>query len=244
MYALETSLELYKELEELKSKISKNKIDLLELNLAKIVLSVQRYLSLTNLNEIFLEFLIRLSEAIYLKSCLLLNIHNGNKEEIEDLEEISFKESLYLEKKFNYYRALPLERILFEKIFLGRISDILEKANKKKFADKGEKSLILRAILSILNQEEIKEEILKNFSVLSIEVYLENLKEYLEEKLSFSFKELIEEKLEKEKNLLEIVYYFLALLFLYLEGLCYMVQNSENEDIIIFSKNIYNKRIG
>ncbi|PMP98194.1 MAG: hypothetical protein C0169_00120 [Thermodesulfobacterium geofontis] len=244
MYALETPVEFYKELEELKGKISKNRIELIDLNLTKIVLSLQRYLPLVKFNEIFLEFLIKLSEAIYLKSCLLLNInvHNGNKEEIEDLKEIPFEKSL--KEKPNYYKALSLERILFEKIFLGRISDFPEKSDIKNFKGEGEKSLILRAILSILNQEEIKEEMLKNFSALSIEFYLENLKKYLEEKLSFTFKGLIEEKLEKERNFLEIVYYFLALLFLYLEGLCYMIQNSENEDIIIFSRNVYNKKIG
>jgi len=228
----ETSLELYKTLEELKSKILKNKYELIDLNLTNIVLSAQRYLSLVNLNEIFLEFLIRLSEAIYLKSCLLLNIHNGKEEKIEDLEGTSFKE--ILEERFNYYKALPFGRILFEKVFLSRIPYVFEREDKKSFAGEKEKNLILKAILSVLSREEVKEEILKNFSFLFIDSYLENLKEYLEKKLSFSFKELIKER--KEAEFLEIVYYFLALLFLYLEGYCYMVQNSENEDIIIFSK--------
>jgi segregation and condensation protein A len=229
----ETSLELYKTLEELKSKILKNKYELIDLNLTNIVLSAQRYLSLVNLNEIFLEFLIRLSEAIYLKSCLLLNIHNGKEEKIEDLEGNSLKE-FFLEEKFNYYQALPLGRILFEKVFLSRIPYVFEREDKKSFAGEKEKNLILKAILSVLSREEVKEEILKNFSFLFIDSYLESLKEYLEKKLSFSFKELIKER--KEAEFLEIVYYFLALLFLYLEGYCYMVQNSENEDIIIFSK--------
>lgn len=239
MHVSETSLELYNKLEELKSKIFKNKIDLIDLNLTHIVLFAQKYLSLLNLNEIFLEFLIKLSEAIYLKSCLLLNIHDENREKIEDLEEIYLKESL--EEKFNYYKAIPFERILFEKIFLGKIFDISEKYNKKSFVREGHKGLILKTILSILNREEVKKEILKNFSTLSIDLYIKRLKEYLKEKLSFSFRELIEKKTEEEKNLVEIVYYFLALLFLCLEGFCYMVQNNENEDIIIFSKNTYNK---
>jgi segregation and condensation protein A len=228
----EPSLELYNNLEELKSKIFKNKYELIDLNLTNIVLSAQKYLSLANLNEIFLEFLIRLSEAIYLKSCLLLNIHNGNEEKVEDLEGTSLKE--ILEERFNYYQALPLGRILFEKVFLSRIPYVFEKEDKKIFAGEREKNLILKAILSVLSREEVKEEILKNFSTPSINFYIEDLKEYLEKKLSFSFKELIKEK--KEVRFLEVVYYFLALLFLCLEGVCYMVQNSENEDIIIFSK--------
>ena len=232
MSVLETSLELYNILEELKIKILKNKYELIELNLTNIVLSAQRYLSLVGLNEIFLEFLIRLSSAIYLKSSLLLNIYNGNEEKIEDLEGKSFKE--ILEEKFNYYQALPFERILFEKIFLSRIPYVFERDDKKSFAGEKEKSLILRVILSVLSKEEVKEEILKNFSSLSIDSYLESLKEYLEKKLSFSFRELIKEK--KETEFLKIAYYFLALLFLYLEGLCYIVQNNENEDIIIFSR--------
>jgi segregation and condensation protein A len=229
----ETSLELYNNLEELKSKIFKNKYELIDLNLTNIVLSAQKYLSLANLNEIFLEFLIRLSEAIYLKSCLLLNIHNGNEEKVEDLEGTSLKE-FFLEERFNYYQALPLGRILFEKVFLSRIPYVFEKEDKKIFAGEREKNLILKAILSVLSREEVKGEILKNFSSPSINFYIEDLKEYLEKKLSFSFKELIKER--KEVRFLEVVYYFLALLFLYLEGVCYMVQNSENEDIIIFSK--------
>uniref|UniRef100_A0A7V4JPX7 Chromosome segregation and condensation protein ScpA n=1 Tax=Thermodesulfobacterium geofontis TaxID=1295609 RepID=A0A7V4JPX7_9BACT len=232
MSVSETSLELYSTLEELRNKIFKNKYELIELNLTNIVLSAQKYLSLINLNEIFLEFLIRLSEAIYLKSCLLLNIHNEKEEKNENLEGPSFKE--ILEEKFNYYQALPFGRILFEKIFLSRIPYIFERADKKSFAGEKEKNLILRAILSVLSKEEVKEEILKNFSSLFIDPYLENLKKYLEKKLSFSFRELIKEK--KETEFLKIAYYFLALLFLYLEGFCYMVQNSENEDIIIFSK--------
>jgi len=228
----ETSLELYNNLEELKSKIFKNKYELIDLNLTNIVLSAQKYLSLANLNEIFLEFLIRLSEAIYLKSCLLLNIHNGNEEKVEDLKGTSLKE--ILEERFNYYQALPLGRILFEKVFLSRIPYVFEKEDKKIFAGEREKNLILKAILSVLSREEVKGEILKNFSSPSINFYIEDLKEYLEKKLSFSFKELIKEK--KEVRFLEVVYYFLALLFLCLEGVCYMVQNSENEDIIIFSK--------
>ncbi len=232
MSVSKTSLELYSTLEELRNKIFKNKYELIELNLTNIVLSAQKYLSLINLNEIFLEFLIRLSEAIYLKSCLLLNIHNEKEEKNENLEGPSFKE--ILEEKFNYYQALPFGRILFEKIFLSRIPYIFERADKKSFAGEKEKNLILRAILSVLSKEEVKEEILKNFSSLFIDPYLENLKKYLEKKLSFSFRELIKEK--KETEFLKIAYYFLALLFLYLEGFCYMVQNSENEDIIIFSK--------
>ena len=234
----DTSLELYNTFERLKNTISKNRTELIDLNLSSIVISAKRYISLENLNEIFMEFLIKLSEAIYFKSCLLLNINSVNKENSEDLEENNLKENL-MEKRPNYYRALSLERILFEKIFLTKVSeDVLDNFDNKNFLGLGQKGLILRAILSVLKREGVKEEILKNFSAYSIEFYLESLKDYLEKKISFSFKELIEEKLNKEENekLLGVVYYFLSLLFLCLEDFCYMIQNSENEDIIIFSK--------
>ncbi|MCD6490345.1 MAG: hypothetical protein J7K20_06445, partial [Thermodesulfobacterium sp.] len=214
--------------------------ELIDLNLSSIVISAKRYIYLQNINEIFMEFLIKLSEAIYFKSCLLLNINSVNKENSEDLEESNLKENL-MEKRPNYYRALSLERILFEKIFLTKVSeDVLDNFDNKNFLGLGQKGLILRAILSVLKREGVKEEILKNFSAYSIEFYLESLKDYLEKKISFSFKELIEEKLNKEENekLLGVVYYFLSLLFLCLEDFCYMIQNSENEDIIIFSKNV------
>lgn len=238
MSASEGVLELYNSLETLKNTLFKNRFDLLELNLTRVVLSAQKYLSLTNLNEVFLEFLIRLSEAIYLKSCLLLNI-NVKEEKLESTEALSFEKNFsFPEERLNYYKALPLDRILFEKVFLGRFPEILENFDKNRDLGEGKKILILRAILSILNQEDIKEEVLKNFSSPSIEFYLKILKDYLEEKRSFTFKELINERLgEKEKGgFLEVVYYFLSLLFLCFEEVCYMVQNNENEDIIVFSK--------
>ncbi|MCU4137711.1 MAG: hypothetical protein MW689_001282 [Thermodesulfobacteria bacterium] len=238
MVISETALELYNELEELKKILSKNKFNLIDLNLTNIVLSAKNFFSLTTLNEIFLEFLIKLSEAIYWKSCLLLNIQNKDQEErIENLKEFKFEEDL-IKGGLKYYKALSLERVLYEKIFLPCIPNILEKFNERDFQKEGQKNLISKAIISILDREEIKEEILENLTSLSIEFYLETSKEYLQRRISFTFKEMIEEKLGKMKkdNLLEVIYYFLSFLFLCFEDLCYMVQNNENEDIIIFSK--------
>ena len=238
MVISETALELYNKLEELKKILSKNKFNLIDLNLTNIVLSAKNFFSLTTLNEIFLEFLIKLSEAIYWKSCLLLNIQSKEQEkEIKNLREFKFEEDL-IKGGLKYYKALSLERVLYEKIFLPCIPNILEKFNERDFQKKGQKNLILKAIISILDREEVKEEILENLTSLSIEFYLETSKEYLQRRISFTFKEMIEEKLGKMKkdNLLEVIYYFLSFLFLCFEDLCYMVQNNENEDIIIFSK--------
>jgi len=238
MVISETALELYNKLEELKKILSKNKFNLIDLNLTNIVLSAKNFFSLTTLNEIFLEFLIKLSEAIYWKSCLLLNIQSKEQEkEIKNLREFKFEEDL-IKGGLKYCKALSLERVLYEKIFLPCIPNILEKFNERDFQKKGQKNLILKAIISILDREEVKEEILENLTSLSIEFYLETSKEYLQRRISFTFKEMIEEKLGKMKkdNLLEVIYYFLSFLFLCFEDLCYMVQNSENEDIIIFSK--------
>ena len=238
MVISETALELYNELEELKKILSKNKFNLIDLNLTNIVLSAKNFFSLTTLNEIFLEFLIKLSEAIYWKSCLLLNIQNKDQgERIENLKEFKFEEDL-IKGGLKYYKALSLERVLYEKTFLPCIPNILEKFNKRDFQKEGQKNLISKVIISILDREEIKEEILENLTSLSIEFYLETSKEYLQRRISFTFKEIIEEKLGKMKkdNLLEVIYYFLSFLFLCFEDLCYMVQNNENEDIIIFSK--------
>ncbi len=238
MVISETALELYNELEELKKILSKNKFNLIDLNLTNIVLSAKNFFSLTTVNEIFLEFLIKLSEAIYWKSCLLLNIQNKEQEkEIENLKEFKFEEDL-IKGGLKYYKALSLERVLYEKIFLPCIPNILEKFNERDFQKEGQKNLISKAIISILDREEIKEEILENLTSLSIEFYLEISKEYLQRRIFFTFKEMIEEKLGKMKkdSLLEVIYYFLSFLFLCFEDLCYMVQNNENEDIIIFSK--------
>jgi len=238
MAVSETALELYNTLENLKNIISKKRFDLIELTLTPFVLSAQKYLSLTTLNEVFLEFLMRLSEAIYLKSCLLINTYVKSENEMETSKELKFEE-YQVEKKLNYYKALPLDRILFDRIFLSKVPEILEKISREKNLERGEKSLILKAILSILAREEFKERMQKNFSAFSIEFYMNELKKYLKEKISFSFRELIEEKVgkEKENRFAEIVYYFLSLLFLCFEEICYMIQNSENEDIVVFSKN-------
>ena len=238
MVISETALELYNKLEELKKILSKNKFNLIDLNLTNIVLSAKNFFSLTTLNEIFLEFLIKLSEAIYWKSCLLLNIQSKEQEkEIKNLREFKFEEDL-IKGGLKYCKALSLERVLYEKIFLPCIPNILEKFNERDFQKKGQKNLILKAIISILDREEVKEEILENLTSLSIEFYLETSKEYLQRRISFTFKEMIEEKSGKMKkdNFLEVIYYFLSFLFLCFEDLCYMVQNNENEDIIIFSK--------
>lgn len=235
----EISLELYNTLEKLKNKLHKNRIELIDLSLFPVVTLAKNYLFLERLDEIFVEFLIKLSEAIYLKSCLLLNIYNFEKESFEELKEENFNKSL-IEKRFNYFGLLPLERILFDKIFLSRISErALENLDGKRFFGGEEKILILRAILSVLRKEEIKEEILKNFTPHLIEFYLESLKDCLKKRVSFSFREFIKERVTKEENekFLEVVYYFLSLLFLCRENLCYAVQNNESEDIVIFSRN-------
>ncbi len=244
MSAQSSDLELYNTLESLKNTISKNRFNLIELSLAHIVVSAQRYLSLSALNEIFLEFLIKLSEAIYLKSCLLLNINIDNGEKIIENEEKNGIEEKTKMERLSYHKVLSLERILFDKIFLSGIFEYIETLNKEENLGEAKKQLILKAILSVISKELTKERMIKNFSLPSIEFYLSDLRKYFEKKISFSFFELIEEKLgvEKENKFLEVIYYFLSLLFLCFEDYCYMIQNSEDEDIVIFLKSSYSEK--
>jgi len=235
---METQKEIivYNEIKELKKILTRDKPALVNLNLLEMVNLIKSVSPWDLFKEVFLEFLLRISQALYWKSCILLNISH---EEPEEREKEEFQEEREIIREYNYYKCLPVGRILFEKIFLPAISEvIIEKLNFKTFDfSEGEINKLLKAILSVVERESIKSEFLEDLPDFSIETYIEEIKSYLDEKKSFTFKKFIKDKIAEEKKeeyLLKIVYYFLALLFLCYQSYCILVQNSEKEDITVF----------
>lgn len=233
----EISIDLHKEFQKLKSTLQTSKINLINLNLNEIFNTIRTYFSSWVLNELFLEFLIKLSEVFYWKSCFLLNIINKFSENLtEELkQELYRKEEMVNE--FMYYKALPLEKCLYKKIFLSQ-NFVEPNFREKELYPVKDKTLILKGILSILNKERKKKEFLFVLSERSIKYYLKKAKHYLQKKFMFSFKELVNEEIKVvgKDNFLEVIYYFLAFLFLYFERACIMIQNRDTDDIVIFSK--------
>lgn len=227
----DTNIQLLNEVENLKRLFYQNKFNLLKINFSEIVLSIFRFPLDFIFSEIFLEFIIKISEAIYWKSKILLNFDN----ELEENEEISFRE-----KNFFYYSKIPLNNILGEKTFLPKLSkDILKNLNLDSILEKGDINLLLKAMIRVLEKEAPEIKIL-NVPEISIEDYIKDAKEELNKRKSITFNEFIFEKKNKGeiKKILEIIYYFLAFLFLCFQNYCSMVQTEEFGDIIIFVKNI------
>ncbi len=241
MNVSETSVNVSKKFQTFKEILQRNKVNLINLSLTEILINIIPYVSSEILNEVFLEFLIKLSEAFYWKSCFLLNTMDKiSKEQINEfIQEIYEKEEIANE--FIYYKTLPLERCLYEKIFLPQ--NFLKLNLKKELHPHKDKALILKGILFILSKEKRRKEFFLSLFPYSIKYYLERTKEYLRKKTIFSFKELVNEevKINKKDNFLEIIYYFLAILFLHFEKVCNIIQNNENEDIIIILKNNQSK---
>ncbi len=234
MKDFEKEIDLYNEFEKLRKVLSRDKISLIDLPIFDIIKIIKDIPSSKFFNDIVLEFIIKLSEAIYWKSCLLLNIPFEEPKE-ENIEEVKHS------KEFNYFKALTLDRILFDKIFVPehQKNSIDDLNFKDEFFNRGDINDLIKALLPILEREEMRIQFLENFSENSIDYYIEEIQEYMEDKSFFTFKEFLRERgntFEKKEFLLKVVYYFLALLFLCFYNYCILVQNNEREDIMIFSR--------
>ncbi len=229
---MKDEIDLYNEFEKLRKVLNRDKFALFDLPLFNIVKLIKNISSSKLFNDIFLEFIIKLSEAFYWKSCLLLNISFEEPEE-KNIEKVKYS------KEFNYFKALSLDRILFDKIFVPEFQkDSINGLNfKDESFNRGSINDLIKALLPLLEKEEMKIQFLENFSEISIDYYIEEIQEYMNNKSSFTFKEFLRERVntfEREEFLLKVVYYFLALLFLCFYNYCFLVQNSDKEDIIIF----------
>ncbi len=171
------------------------------------------------LSEVILEFLIKLSYALYFKSCWLL------KEPPQE-NTLDFKEEPLTERgiPFLYYQALPLERTLEEGVFLPKIENFY---SNFPLEERGEVSLLIKALIGLL--EKFNQKITLNLEIRrkSIEEYLEEWREILSLKKIITWKEFLELKGPLSKE--EVVYFFLTLLFLVFDGEASLYQKEEGE---------------
>lgn len=177
------------------------------------------------LSEFFLEFLIRLSYALYIKSQILLNL--PFKEEEEEISEIHAPEKRRI---FSLYQVLPLKRVLGEEVFLPRVNGYTE---IQTLEERGNLSLLLTALLKVLEKVKAEPELYFEFERRSLDEYLEDLRTYLFNQRLISWDEFIQKKGVQKK--IDLIYYFLALLFLVFYGEAGLYQR-ETEDIQIFLK--------
>lgn len=227
MEQLESSRGLLETFEHLRKVLHYRREDLLSISLYTLIERVKSFLTLEPkiyFSELFLEFLSKLSYGLYIKSNLLLNLPPPIVE-----EEVTGKDYLR-ERAFFLYQALPLERLLNDKIFLPKVNGVTVPDRQE---GKGDPSQLIKALLDLL--EKVKQEpfLTLNLDTPSIEEYLERLKGFLEGHPVTTWEELI--KVLNLTNLLEKVYLFLSLLFLVFEGIC-GVHQDEQEIIHIFIK--------
>lgn len=227
MEQLETSRGLLETFEHLRKVLHYRREDLLSISLYTLIERVKSFLTLEPkiyFSELFLEILSKLSYGLYIKSNLLLNLPPPIVE-----EEITGKDYLR-ERAFFLYQAIPLERLLNDKIFLPKVNGVTVPDRQE---GKGDPSQLIKAILDLL--ERIKQEptLTLNLDTPSIEEYLERLKSFLKVHPVTTWEEL--SKIFNFTDLLEKVYFFLALLFLVFEGIC-GVHQDEQGIIHIFIK--------
>lgn len=226
MELLKTPSELSSRLEDLRKILLYRREELTTFQLSQVSLQILLFVRENPhpLNELFLEFLIKLSYALYIKSKLLLDL--PFQEEEED------PASTLPEKKriFALYQALPLERVLEEGVFLPRVNGF---ADVKKSEERGDLNLLLSALLRVLERTKGEPILQLDLAKRSLEEYIEDLKGYLYHQRLITWEDFLRKKGVLEK--IDLIYYFLALLFLVFYGEAGIYQE-ENEEIQIFLK--------
>lgn len=172
--------------------------------------------------DLFLEFLLKLSYALYLKSKLLLNLSDEEdslpKEEEEFLE--NFEEGK--RRTFQYFFALLTDRVLEEKVFLPKVNGF---ENFSPVQERGDINLLIGIFLECLERLKREPSIRLELSERNIEDYIEDLREILYKERLFTWDDFLKKR--KISSLLEIVFYFLGLLFLVFYGECGVHQSEE-----------------
>ncbi len=211
-------------------KIFQNKRDALAtISLSNLTLAFLQYFKedLEAVNELSLEFLMRLSYALYLKSKLLLDQATEPISEELD-EEMPSKETA---RTFSYYPLLLSRPKLGEELFLPRLQGFSEEVEDR---ERGDLNLLLSAFLFLLERQKKVTPMVIEWQEKDIEEYIEELREWLRERGIFTFEEWLYFK--GLLDIRDIVYYFLSLLFLVYMGECGLYQD-EKGHIQIFVKN-------
>jgi segregation and condensation protein A len=170
--------------------------------------------------DLFLEFLLKLSYALYIKSQLLLNL--SEEEVLSQEEEENLLESWGEAKArtFKYFSSLLTERILEERVFLPKVNGF---ENMVALKEGGDINHLIEVLLNYLERIKRQPSIKFEFSERNIEDYLEDFRQFLYKERFFTWEEFLEKR--GVSSLLEMVFYFLSLLFLVLYGECGVHQN-------------------
>lgn len=178
------------------------------------------------LGDLFLEFLLKLSYALYLKSKLLLNLSEEeeltSQEEGEILE--NFREDFREDRRrfYQYFIGLLTERMLEDRVFLPKVNGF---ENLLSYEERGDINLLIGTILNYLERVKKEPSIKLEFVEKNIEDYLEDLRQFLYKERLFTWDEFLEKR--EISSLLEIVFYFLSLLFLVYYGECGVHQDEK-----------------
>ncbi len=179
------------------------------------------------LKDVFLEVLIRISRIIYLRSCLLLKIKQEEEEVTTEIVRPIEQDGLGV-----YHKGLLGREELYKERFFCRIE---EEPLEEVYPENGVE-LIVRGILWVLDRMKGEVELKERLPEVSIEEYMSEVRSYLRDKGGFKFLEFLRSK--KLLDLAKVVYYFLAILFLSYARECYLVQNSEDEDIGVYAGSL------
>lgn len=227
MESLESSQGLLETFEHLRKVIQYRREDLLSTSLYELTTNLIKFLTFEPrlyFNELFLEILCKLSYSLYIKSSLLLNLPPPKGEE-EPIGEVNSRERF-----FYLYQAIPLGRLLEEKVFLPKVNGFEIHEDEEK---KGDILQLIRALLDVLDRIQREPTMTIDLNTPSIEDYLEKLKDSLEKYRIATWEELIQRL--NLTGIMDRVYLFLAVLFLVFEGVCGVHQEEEGT-IHIFLK--------
>jgi len=221
MEAIEPSQPLASELENLRKLLLYRRETLLELSLSEISERLARLLKTpeTLIGDLFLEFLMRFSYALLLKSRLLLN---------EALWEETLEEEPYPEERgrrtslFGLYQAIPLERTFEDRVFLPKIDGFEE---RDLISERGDLQLLISAFLRVVERWQKETTLRLEFSQKNIEDYLENLRLFLQRERLFTWEDFLQAL--RIRDPLELILYFLGLLFLVYYGECGLYQDEK-----------------
>jgi len=243
MEEINRTLPLSTELENLRKLLLYRREELLNLSLSEITYKLLTYFEGDlkkkefQVGDLFLEILVRLSQALLIKSRILLNSYENPFEEAKTLDGDEEDRVLEAEERdlfkrglFGFYRALPLERALEEGVFLAKINGF---ESFFSFEERGNPGILIKALINLLERKKREKVLNIEFSEKNIEDYIKDLKEYIFQARTFTWEDFLREK--GIKSLLELVFYFLSLLFLVFSGACGVYQD-EGGIIHIFVK--------
>ncbi|MCS7150621.1 MAG: hypothetical protein RMI93_07800 [Caldimicrobium sp.] len=227
MEIVERSFPLPEVYDQLRKILAYKRDNLLDFSLAQVAEKLKYSLHLEPklfLNDLYLELLKKLSYAIYVKSACILDTPFDREEEQED-------EAKTRERLFTYFENIPLGRILNEQVFVPQ----LEGAIGSQFQPgSGDLSLLISTFIDLLDRQVADRSITLELTQPSIEEYISKLQDFLEKKRVIKWEEILTHF--ELKDLQDVVFFFLAVLFMVFEGLCGVYQGEE-ETFEIFIKD-------